>query len=181
MNLHSFSSFISPSRVALCGVAAGSLLVSGLVHAERDRFEYDPTPEKPKSQESGPRSSGSSSSSSGGGSRPSSGSGSSAAVVKSGSATLAVGEVLEVHKGGGSPQTALYLPVSRPSVAQVVIEKKFLGTPVYFVKGISRGTVRGAIVERRWLDSSGFKPKSDADLARIHEAMKTHPFVVTVK
>lgn len=174
----------SPSRRrclgGLLGASLGASALPPMLSAQqRDRFEYDPTPEKKPAASSG---------SSGGGSRggtsgssSSSSSSGSSGVTRSSSATLAVGDVIEAYRSQGSPETALYLPATRPSVAQVVIEKKFLGAPVYFLKGISRGTVRGAIVQRSWLDKSGFAPKSDADLARIQQALRTSPFVVTVK
>ncbi len=158
-----FSSIV-PAMLAV----ALAMIASTADGRDRDRFEYDPTPEK-KAKSSSSSSSRSSSSSK---------SSVKTGVSRQSTATLKVGDVLQIFKGKGS---ALYLPAAKPTVAQVVVEKKFLSSPTYFVKGVSHGSVRGAIVPRSWLDKSGFKPKSNADLARIQQVLKTNSILVIVK
>ncbi len=153
------TAFFGTVLLALC--AAGA--------KDRDRFEYDPTPKKPPAATPPKRGGGSS----GGGSSTAPG----GSVV-----TLALGEAREAYNAAGSePEMAFYLPETNPTVAQVVIERKFLRSAVYFVKGIRPGTVTGGIVPRSCLDKAGFRPKNIAEEARIQAAIKAQPITIRVR
>ena len=96
---------------------------------------------------------------------------------------LRVGQIIEVFHGssapGGERELAFYLPVEARSVVQLVVETKgFKHT--YFLRAIGLGQTVGGVVERRWLDSSGNDPRNAADEARIQNAVRTAPYLISV-
>jgi hypothetical protein len=96
-------------------------------------------------------------------------------------ARLRPGEIQAIYTAprGSSPQMAFYLPQEGVRYIQLIIEKR--GSEVtYFAKGLRRGRTVGGAVEREWLDSSGFSPRSITDEARIQQALKRNPFYIEV-
>ena len=97
---------------------------------------------------------------------------------------LRLGQITEVFHGSFAPadgqrELALYLPEEARSVVQLVVETNgFKRT--YFLRAIGLGQTVGGVVERRWLDSSGNNPKSAADEARIQNAVRTAPYLISV-
>jgi hypothetical protein len=98
---------------------------------------------------------------------------------------LGVGEVLEVYRGRANPldgqvQMAFYLPPEAQSVVQLLVETRGLDR-YYFLKGVARGETVGGVVERRWLDASGFRPRNPTDEGRIQAAVRGEPFLILVQ
>lgn len=97
---------------------------------------------------------------------------------------LRLGQVVEVYHGNfvpgdGQRELSFYLPVEARGVVQLVVETKgFYRT--YFLKAVGLGDTVGGVVERRWLDSSGYDPKDTASEARIQAAVKAAPFLISV-
>jgi hypothetical protein len=97
---------------------------------------------------------------------------------------LRVGQVIEVFHGSFAPgdgqrELAFYLPAEARAVVQLVVETKgFRRT--YFLKAIAPGDTVGGVVERRWLDSSGYDPEDTAAEARIQAAVKAAPYLISV-
>jgi hypothetical protein len=97
---------------------------------------------------------------------------------------LSVGQVVEVFRGSFAPgdgqrEMAFYLPVEARGVAQLVVETKGF-TRTYFLRGIGPGTTVGGVVERRWLDGSGYYPKDAADEGRIQDSVRAAPYLISV-
>lgn len=98
---------------------------------------------------------------------------------------LRVGEVIPVYQGSASPanrgpELAFHVPIEGTSIVQVVVESNGF-TRSYFLKGIGRGETVGGVVERRWLDDSGFQPLNVAMQGRIQNAIKTQPYLILVQ
>lgn len=96
---------------------------------------------------------------------------------------LRVGQVIEVYRAnivpGGEREMAFYLPVEARSVVQVLVESRGV-TKTYFLKAIGMGETVGGVVERRWLNSGGFDPDTVADEARIQQAVRSAPYLISV-
>jgi hypothetical protein len=97
---------------------------------------------------------------------------------------LRVGQVIEVYRGSNMPgdgqrEMAFYLPVEARSVVQLVVEQRGL-VKTYFLRAVGIGDTVGGVVERRWLNSAGFDPDSLADEARIQNAVRAAPFLISV-
>lgn len=96
---------------------------------------------------------------------------------------LRVGQVVEVYRSniipGGAREMAFYLPVEARSVVQLVIETRGINK-AYFLKAIGVGETVGGVVERRWLNSAGFDPDNMGDEARIQNAVRAQPFLISV-
>jgi hypothetical protein len=98
---------------------------------------------------------------------------------------LGVGEVVEVYRGRANPldgetQMAFYLPPEAQSVVQLLTEVRGFDR-YYFLRGVSRGETVGGVVERRWLDASGFRPRTPTDEGRIQAAVRGEPFLILVQ
>lgn len=98
---------------------------------------------------------------------------------------LRVGQVMEVFRGSYSPtdgqrELAFYLPVEARSVVQLVVETRGL-TKTYFIKAIGVGDTVGGVVERRWLNSAGYDPRDTAAEARIQDAVRAAPYLISVQ
>lgn len=98
---------------------------------------------------------------------------------------LRYGQVTEVFRGSsalgdGQRELAFYLPVEARSVVQLVVESKGF-TKTYFLRAIGAGDTVGGVVERRWLDSSGYNPLDTAAEARIQDAVRSAPFLISVQ
>lgn len=97
--------------------------------------------------------------------------------------SLRVGQVIEVYRAnvipGGEREMAFYLPVEARSVVQLLVESRGVNRN-YFLKAISMGETVGGVVERRWLNSAGFDPDSVADEARIQQAVRAAPYLISV-
>jgi len=98
---------------------------------------------------------------------------------------LRQGQVLEVFRGSsaigdGQYELSFYLPVEARSVVQLVVESKGF-TKIYFLRAIGTGDTVGGVVERRWLDSSGYNPLDVAAEARIQNAVRSAPFMISVQ
>jgi hypothetical protein len=98
---------------------------------------------------------------------------------------LRYGQVTEVFRGSsavgdGQRELAFYLPVEARSVVQLVVETKGF-TKTYFLRAIGAGETVGGVVERRWLDSSGYSPLDTAAEARIQDAVRSAPFLISVQ
>ena len=98
---------------------------------------------------------------------------------------LGVGEIVEVYHGGvlptdGGPQLAFYLPPEATSVVQLVVETKGFAK-TYFLKGLAPGETVGGVVQRNWLDATGYRSDNPADEARIQAAIKANPFLILVQ
>ena len=97
---------------------------------------------------------------------------------------LRLGQSVEVFRGKWSltddpRELAFYLPVEARSVVQLIVEKNGL-TRSYFIKAIGVGDTVGGVVERRWLNSAGYDPIDAAGEARIQDAVRARPFVISV-
>ncbi len=146
-------------------------MVTALLHsavlpasAARDRFDYDPTPAAPATPKTPSRKT-----------TPTA-----PAAPKAGN-VLAVGEVREVFDAATAPDMAFYVPETTSTIVQVIVEKKFLKKPVYFIKAIRPGTVTGGIVPKAYLDKSGFKANNILDQARAEAAIKRQPITLIVR
>lgn len=98
---------------------------------------------------------------------------------------LGVGEVMEVYRGRANPldgqvQMAFYLPPEAQSVVQLLTEVRGFDR-YYFLRGVSRGETVGGVVERRWLDETGFRPRSPTDEGRMQAALRAEPFLILVQ
>jgi len=97
---------------------------------------------------------------------------------------LRVGEIRPAIESKGSlfaaAPEAFYLPAEAIGVVQLIVEKKG-ATTTYFLKGLRKGKTVGGVVQRAWLDKSGFKPKTITDEGRIQQALKANPFYITVE
>jgi hypothetical protein len=96
-----------------------------------------------------------------------------------------VGQVMEVFRGSraigdGQYELSFYLPVEARSVVQLVVETKGL-TKTYFLRAIGEGDTVGGVVQRRWLDSSGYNPLDTASEARIQDAVRKAPYLISVQ
>lgn len=130
--------------------------------AARDRFDFEPkpapvAPAKPKSPSKNPST------------KPVAGT------------LLAVGEIREVFDSASAPDMVFFIPASQATIVQVIVEKKFLKKPVYFVKGIRPGTVSGGLVPKAYLDKTGFKANNVLDEARAKAAIQRQPYTFTVR
>lgn len=94
---------------------------------------------------------------------------------------LAVGEIREVFDSTTAPDLVFYVPASQATIVQVIVEKKFLKKPVYFIKGIRPGTVTGGLVPKTYLDKTGFKANNVLDEARAKAAIQRQPYTFTVR
>ena len=74
-----------------------------------------------------------------------------------------------------------FIPASQATIVQVIVEKKFLKKPVYFVKGIRPGTVTGGLVPKAYLDKTGFKANNVLNEARAKAAIQRQPYTFTVR
>lgn len=96
---------------------------------------------------------------------------------------LRLGQVVEVYRSniipGGEREMAFYLPHEARSVVQVLVESRGV-TKTYFLKAIGLGDTVGGVVERRWLNSGGFDADTLADEARIQQAVRNAPFLISV-
>ncbi len=95
---------------------------------------------------------------------------------------LHAGDIIQVLSSSSlaGPELAFYLPPEGTSIAQVVVEHR--GFKVnYFIKGLRRGSTVGGAVARSWLDRSGFRPRNEADEARIQAAVKKNPLFIEVR
>lgn len=97
---------------------------------------------------------------------------------------LRVGQVLEIYRGSFAPgdgqrEMSFYLPVEARNVVQLVIETKGF-TRTYFLKAIGIGDTVGGVVERRWLNDAGYDPRNTADEARIQNAVRAAPYLISV-
>lgn len=97
---------------------------------------------------------------------------------------LRVGQVIEVYRGSNAPgdgqrEMAFYLPVEARSVVQLVVETRGF-TKAYFLRALGAGDTVGGIVERRWLNSEGYDPRDLADEARIQNAVRAAPYLISV-
>lgn len=98
---------------------------------------------------------------------------------------IKVGEVLEVLSVpvkffSTKDEKAFYLPPEGNAVLQVIVEQKS-GTKTYFVKGLAAGETVGGVVDRSSLDDKGYRPKNEAEHARIQKAVKSAPFVFVIE
>ena len=96
---------------------------------------------------------------------------------------LVVGEsklIFTGRKGLFKPALAFYLPPESTAVAQLIVETKGRDTN-YFIKGRAPGVTVGGEVSREWLDESGFRPRNEADHARIQQAVKATPLYIEVR
>lgn len=156
----------------LVGVPLVCVLLLGMSQVSatgRDRFEYDATPKvvtppaKPKppaSKPSGP---------------------SAQNPFQPMSLVMAVGEIREVFNAAHNKDLAFYVPEASQGTVQIVVEKKFLRKPVYFVRALRPGAVVGALVPKASLDRSGFRPKNLAEEGRVQDAMRRAPIFMTVR
>jgi hypothetical protein len=94
---------------------------------------------------------------------------------------LKVGEVRVIHVSDrwGKQATAFYLPPEGVPYVQISFEKT-LSKVTYFARGLRTGKTVGAIVNRSWLDSSGFSPDSVSDEVRVQDAVKASPVFISV-
>ena len=97
---------------------------------------------------------------------------------------LRVGQVIEVFHGSfavgdGQRELAFYLPEEARSVVQLVVETKGM-TRTYFLKAVGQGDTVGGVVERRWLSSNGYNPIDTAAEARIQNAIRATPYLISV-
>ena len=96
---------------------------------------------------------------------------------------LRVGQVMEVYRGSNVPdgqrEMAFYLPVEARSVVQLVVETRGL-VKYYFLRAIGPGDTVGGVVERRWLSSDGFYPRDVAAEARVQDAVRAAPYLISV-
>lgn len=97
---------------------------------------------------------------------------------------LRVGQVIEVFHGSfavgdGQRELAFYLPEEARSVVQLVVETKGM-TRTYFLKAVGLGDTVGGVVERRWLSSNGYNPIDTAAEARIQNAIRATPYLISV-
>ena len=97
---------------------------------------------------------------------------------------LRVGEVIEVFHGSMTPgegkrELAFYLPAEARSVVQLVVERKGV-VRTYFLKAVGQGDTVGGVVERRWLSSNGYNPIDTAAEARIQNAIRATPYLISV-
>lgn len=99
-------------------------------------------------------------------------------------ARLGVGETKLIYTAKkrlfSGPKSAFYLPPASTAVAQLVVETKGSETN-YFIKGRGPGVTIGGEVPREWLDASGFRPRNDADAARIQQQLKASPLYIDVR
>lgn len=98
---------------------------------------------------------------------------------------LLVGQVVQVYHavalpGDGKPQMAFFLPFEARSVVQLIVERNGIYVD-YYIKALSIGNTVGGAVERSWLDRRGFDPLTEADMARVQEAIKSNPYLISVK
>ena len=98
---------------------------------------------------------------------------------------LRVGEVQEVFHdtrtpGDGQVQLAFHLPPEAASLVQLVVETKGF-TRTYFLRARRAGETVGGVVERRWLDASGYRARDLADEARIQGAIKAQPYLIFIE
>jgi hypothetical protein len=99
-------------------------------------------------------------------------------------ARLSVGETKLIYTAKkrlfSSAKSAFYLPPEATAVAQLVVETK--GSEInYFLKGRGPGVTIGGEVPREWLDASGFRPRNEADAARIQQQLKAAPLYIDVR
>lgn len=97
-------------------------------------------------------------------------------------ARLRRGEIVQVMTSSRSvrPELAFYLPPEATSIVQLVVERR--GSQMnFFLKGLSSGSTVGGAVQREWLDSSGYKPRSLPDEARIQAAVRRNPLYIEVQ
>lgn len=96
---------------------------------------------------------------------------------------LRMGQVVEVYRSniipGGEREMAFYLPVEARSVVQLLVESRGVNK-TYFLKAIGLGETVGGVVERRWLNSGGFDSDNVGDEARIQQAIRSAPFLISV-
>ena len=97
---------------------------------------------------------------------------------------LRLGQVIEVFHGSfalgdGQRELAFYLPEEARSVVQLVVETKGM-TRTYFLKAVGLGDTVGGVVERRWLSSNGYNPIDTAAEARIQNAIRATPYLISV-
>lgn len=98
---------------------------------------------------------------------------------------LRVGEILEVFSTpttllSSKDERAFYVPAEGNAVLQVVIEKTS-GRKTYFVKGLAAGETIGGVVYRDSLDKDGYRPKNEAEHARIQKAVKDAPYIIVIE
>lgn len=97
---------------------------------------------------------------------------------------LRPGQIMEVFRGSFAPgdgqrELAFYLPVEARTVVQLVVETKGF-TKTYFLRATGTGDTVGGVVERRWLDSDGYNPRDAAAEARIQDAVRAAPYLISV-
>ena len=97
---------------------------------------------------------------------------------------LRTGQLLEVFRasnapGDGQREMAFYLPVEARSVVQLVVESRGF-TKTYFLRALGPGDTVGGIVERRWLNSEGYDPRDLPSEARIQDAVRAAPYLISV-
>lgn len=102
---------------------------------------------------------------------------------------MRLGQLVEVYRGSFAPgdgqrEMAFYLPVEARPVVQLIVETKGF-TRTYFLRAIGPGDTVGGVVERRWLGGNwieglGFSPNNAADEARIQNAIRTAPYLISV-
>jgi len=96
---------------------------------------------------------------------------------------LRVGQVIEVFRGSNVPdgqrELAFYLPVEARSVVQLVVETRGL-VKTYFLRAVGPGDTVGGVVERRWLNNEGFYPRDVAAEARVQDAVRAAPYLISV-
>lgn len=97
---------------------------------------------------------------------------------------LRMGAIQEVFTGDATPgdglaEKAFYLPPEAAEVVQLVVEKHGWRR-TYFLKAVGPGDTVGGVVERRWLDGSGFRAKDSAHEARIQAAVQAEPYLISV-
>ena len=153
------------------GVPLACVLLLGmgsLTTAARDRFEYDATPKvvtpAPKPPASKP------------GVKPGTG-----APPQPAGLVMAVGEIREVFNAAHNKDLAFYVPEAAMGTVQIVVEKKFLRKPVYFVRALRPGVVVGGLVPKSSLDKTGFRPKNLAEEGRVQDAIRRAPMMITVR
>lgn len=97
---------------------------------------------------------------------------------------LRLGEIRPVFESRGSlftgPREAFYLPPEANGIVQLVVERKG-STACYFLKALRPGRTAGGVVQRAWLDKSGFRPKSIADEGRVQQALRNKPYYISVR
>lgn len=98
---------------------------------------------------------------------------------------MRVGQVMEVYRAsyslpGTQPEMAFYLPVEARSVVQLVVESRGVYRN-YFLRAIGPGQTVGGVVERRWLGEDGFNHTDLAAMARIQDAIRANPYMITVE